>query len=220
MVMLLVLFLTSQTTANVYGSLPNITIDRPMLSITSMGTASISVKAQEYKIILYADAYAENEAKAQESAESMREAIIDVAEEFGGTEKDVVLTNLNTLQPIEGDLYYRVEQDLQVWLKKIADINKAKETFLLIDGVQIGSIMPIISEASEYKPAIMRARKDAIRNAKEEAQALASEMDVLLGEPVYVTENIEYPHYSGYEVSGEAEISVSVTIYYTMIYQK
>ena len=138
MVMLLVLFLTSQTSVSGYGSSPTITIDRPMLSVTSTGTASISVRAQEYKIVLYADAFAEEETKAQESAESMRQAIIDVTEEFGGNEKDVVLTNLNSLQPIEADLYYRVEQDIQVWLKKIDDINKAKEAFLLIDGVQIG----------------------------------------------------------------------------------
>jgi len=220
MVMLLILFLTNQTTAQTFGSLPNIVIDRPMLSVTSKGTASISVRAQEYKIVLYADAFAEDEAKAQESAESMRQAIIDVAEEFGGTEKDVVLISSNTLQPIERDLYHRVEQDIQVWLKKIDDINTAKETFLLIDGVQIGSITPIISEASEYKPAIMRARKDAIRNATEQAQALASEMNVVLGEPIYVTEDITYPTYSGYEVSGVSEISVSVTIYYAMIYKK
>lgn len=220
MVMLLALFLISQTGARAYGIMPNITIDRPMLSVTSTGTASISVKAHEYKVVLYADAHAEDETKAQESAESMRRAIIDVAEEFGGNEKDVVLTNLNRVQPIEGDLYYRVEQDIEVWLKKIDDINEATETFLLIDGVQIGSTMPIISEVSEYKPAITKARKDAIRNAQEEAEALASEMGVSLGEPFYVTENIAYPTYAGYEVSDESEISVSVTIYYAIIYKK
>lgn len=220
MVMLLVLFLTSQTSVSGYGPSTTITIDRPMLSVTGVGTASVSVKAQEYRIVLYADAHAEDETKAQEAAESMRQAIVDVAEEFGGSEKDVVLTNLNRLQPIEGDLYYRVEQDIDVLLTKIDDINKAKETFLLIDGVQIGSITPIINEMSEYKPAIVKARKDAIRNAWEEAETLASEMGVSLGEPFYVTENIVYPSYAGYEASGESEISVFVTIYYPMIYKK
>ncbi len=220
MVLLLILSLIAQAGASLYGTAPNISIDRPMLSVSGKGKAVIEVQATEYKIILYADSHAEVEGEARESAESMREKIIEVAKELGGKEDDVVITNFNVLPPSDGDQYYRVEQDIQIWLRRIKDINKAKEKFLLIEGIQIGSLTPIISQASEYAPAIAKARKDAVKNARKEAQALASEIDVLLGEPIYVTENIEYPTYTGYEASGESEIIVSVSIFYQMTYKK
>lgn len=220
MPLLLILSLIAQTGSQIHGTVPNITIDKPALSVTGQGRASISVKTSEYNIILYADTYAEDEKESREVAESMRKAIIKATKELGGKEKDVILTNLNTLEPIEEDLYFRVEQDIQIWLKNVKDINKTKEKYLLIDGVQIGSVIPVIGETSDYAPAIVKARKDAIKNAKLEAKALASEMDVLLGEPIYITEDIIYPTYTGYEASNESEITVSVTIFYGMIYKK
>jgi len=218
MSLLLMLSLIAQAGAG-FGTIPNISIDTPVLSVTGQGKALISVKSTEYKIVLYADVSAEEEDKTRETAELMREAIKAVVREMGGEEKDVILINLNTLQPIEGDPYYRVEQDIQVWLKNVEDINKAKEKFML-SGIQIGSITPIISEASDYTPAIEKARKDAIKNAKDEASALAQAVGVMLGEPIYITENIVYPTYTGYETSGESEITVSVAIYYALIYKK
>jgi len=220
MSLLLILSLVAQTGAGVYRTSPAISIDRPILSITSQGKASISVKATEYKIVLYADTYAEEESGAKKNAESMRKAIIKETKKAGGKEQDVVVTNINSLEPIEGDPYYRIEQDIQIWLKGVKNINKVKEGYLLIEGVQIGSVTPVIAETSNYTPAVMKARKDAVRNAKEEAEALASEMNVKVGEPVYITENIVYPTYTGYETSEESEIFVSVTIYYEIIRKK
>lgn len=220
MVLLLVVSLFAQTGATVYENVPSIHFDRPLLSVSCQGKASIAVPATEYKIILYADSHAEDTKEARKSADVIRGKIIQATKELGGKEDDVVITNLNVLPPIEGDQYYRVEQDIQIWLKGIKDINKAKEKFLLIEGIQIGSLTPIISEVMEYTPAITKARKDAVKNAREEAQALAAEIGVSLGEPFYIHENIEYPTYAGYETSGDAEIIVSVTIYYQMIYRK
>jgi len=220
MPLLLILSLIAQTGSQIHGTVPNITIDKPALSVTGQGRASISVKVSEYNIILYADTYAEDKQESKEAAESMRKAIIKATKELGGKEKDVILTNLNTLEPIEEDPYFRVEQDIQIWLKNVKDINRTKEKYLLIDGVQVGSVTPVIGETSDYAPAIVKARKDAIKNAKLEAKALASEMDVLLGEPIYITEDIIYPTYTGYEASNESEITVSVTIFYGMIYKK
>ena len=220
MPLLLILSLIAQTGTGISTTLSNIIIDKPALSVTGQGKALISVKATEYKIILYADTYAENAEESRETAESIRKAIIKATKKQGGKEKDVVLTNLNTLEPIEEDPYFRVEQDVQIWLKNVKDINKTKEKYLLIEGVQIGSVTPVIGETSDYAPAIVKARKDAIKNAKLEAKALASEMDVLLGEPIYITEDIVYPTYTGYETSNESEITVSVTISYRMIYKK
>ncbi len=220
MSLLLIPLLVAQVGSSFSPTQPNITIDKPILSITGQGKALLSVKATEYKIILYADTYAVAGKEARESSELIREKIINTTKELGGSEKDVVLTNVNTLQPIEGDEYYRVEQDIQIWLRGIENINKVKEAFLLLNNVQIGSITPVISETSDYTPAIIKARKDALMNAKEEANALAAEVGVLLGEPVYITESIVYPTYTGYETSDESEITVSVTIYYEIMYKK
>jgi uncharacterized protein YggE len=215
MSLVLILSLICQT-----GSGPSITFDRSILSVTGQGMASMATQATEYEIVLYADAYAEEETEAREMAEEMKKEIIKVVKKIGGKEDDVVLTNINTLEPIEEDPYYGIEQDIQVWLHKVKNIDKIKEQFLLIDGISIGSVVPIIGEAADYAPAINKARKDAVKNAKEQARALASEMGVMLGEMLYVAQDITYPTYTGYETSSDSEIIVSVTIYYEMVYKK
>jgi uncharacterized protein YggE len=215
MSLVLMLSLICQT----YSS-PSIIFDQSVLSVTGHGMASMVTQATEYEIVLYADAYAEEETEAKEMAEAMKKEIIKVVKKLGGKEDDVVLTNINSLEPIEEDPYYGIEQDIQVWLHNVKNIDKAKEQFLLIDGVSIGSLVPIIGEAADYTPAITKARKDAVKNAKEQAQALAHEMGVILGELLYVAEDITYPTYTGYETSSDSEILVSVTIYYEMISEK
>lgn len=218
MSLLLMLSLVTQT-ATGFNTLPTIAIDKPFISVSAQGKALISVKSTEYKIVLYADVSAETESKARDQAGLLREAIKAVVKEMGGQEKDVVLINLNTLQPIEEDPYYRVEQDIQVWLRNVDDIGIAKEKFMLT-GIQVGSITPLINKVSDYTPAIEKARSDAIKNAQEEADALANAAGVKLGEPIYITESILYPTYTGYETSGESEITVTVIIFYNMIYRK
>jgi uncharacterized protein YggE len=194
--------------------------DKPMLSVTGQGTASIAAQATTYEIVLYADAYAEEETEAKEMAAAMKKEIIKVVKKLGGKEDDVVMTNINTLEPIEEDPHYGIEQDIQVWLHKVKNIDKVKEQFLLIDGVSIGSVVPTRGETADYAPAIKKARKDAVKNAQEQAQALASEMGVVLGELLYVAEDIILPTYTGYETSSESEVTVSVTIYYEMFHKK
>lgn len=220
MPLLLILSLIAQTGTGVYTTGPNITIDKPALLVIGQGNATLGVQATEYKIILYADTHAEEEKEALRASEEMREEIINVTKKIGGKKKDVVLTSRNTLDPIEDDPYFRVEQDIQIWLKSVKDINKVKETYLLIDGVQIGSATPMIDESTDYSPAIKKARVDALKNAKREAKELAAEMEVLLGDPIFISENIVYPTYTGYETSEEAEIIVSITIYYGIVYKK
>jgi len=223
MSLLLIFSLIAQLGANSGGhssSGPVINIDVPVLSVTGYGTKTTAVKASEYKIILYADAHSEDQEEARKKADDLRKEVIKKTKKLGGSEDDVVLTNLNLLEPIEEDPYYRVEQDIQIWLKDVSDINKVKEGYLLIEGVQIGSVTPIIAEMNDYTPAIEKARKDAISSAKKEAHALASELGVILGEPVYITENIIYPSYSGYESAEESNITVSVTLCYEIIYKK
>ena len=132
----------------------------------------------------------------------------------------MTLINLNTLEPIENDPYYRVEQDIQILLHNVKDINKAKEQFLMIEGVQIGSVNPVMGELSDYTTAIARARQTAVRNATDAATALAVEMNVVAGEPVYVAEHITYPSAQGYEGSTTSQIIVTVTVCYEMIKRK
>lgn len=220
MSILLIVSFIAQYGTGMVSSGPNISIDTPALSVTGQASAALGVQATEYKIILYADTYASEEKEALAASEDIREEIIRVTKKIGGKKKDVVLTSRNTLEPIDGDPYFRVEQDIQIWLKNVKDINKIKETYLLIDGVQIGSATPVIDKSVDYGPAIKKARVDALKNVKQEAKDLAFEMGVLLGEPIFIAENIVYPIYTGYETSEETEISVSVTIYYAITYKK
>jgi uncharacterized protein YggE len=150
----------------------------------------------------------------------MKDEILTRTKTLGGSEKNMTLINLTTLEPIENDPYYRVEQDIQIHLSNVKDINKVKEQYLTINGVQIGSVTPVMEEMSDYSPAVARARQAAVKNAKDAAAALVIEMNVVLGEPVYVAEQIAYPMPGAYEGSGAGEIIVTVTVCYEMIQKK
>lgn len=195
-------------------------VDKPVLSVTGQGLAVSNVKAADYTIIIYADAYDEKENGARNKADVMKKEITKAAKQLGAKEEDIILTNLNTLEPIEGDPYFRIEQDIQIFLANIDDIDKAKEHFLLIDNTSIGSVIPIISESADYGPAVSEAREKAVHNAKAEAKALANAVGVILGEPLYVLEDIVYPTFTEYETYEEANVTVYVTISYEMIYKQ
>lgn len=204
---------------NIYPS-PTVNIDRPVIQVTGTAAASISDQTTTYEIILYADTFDEGKEEAREKADLMKDEILKKVKALGGEEKNMTLINLNTLEPIENDPYYRVEQDIQILLHKVMDINKAKEQFLMIDGVQIGSVNPVMGEMSDYTPAIAQARQTAVKNAEDAATALAVEMNVVLGEPVYVAEHVTYPSAPGYEGSMTSQIIVTVTVCYEMIRKK
>lgn len=199
---------------------PSVNIDEPVIQVTGTGNVSIGDQATAYDIILYADSYDEDEKAAREKAGDMKEEILKRTKTLGGTEKNMTLINLNTLEPIEDDPYYRVEQDIQILLHKPTDINKVKEQYLMINGVQIGSVTPVMGEMDDHAPAIARARQAAIRNAKDAATALAIEMNVVVGEPVYIAEHIAYPAPGAYEGTSTGAITVTVTVCYEMIKKK
>lgn len=194
--------------------------DKPVLSVTGQGNVVSGVKAADYTIILYADTFDEDETEARNKADMMKQEITKTAKKMGAKDEDIVLTNLNFLEPIEGDPYYRIEQDIQIFLTGVGDINKTKEHFLSINGASIGSVTPIVSASADYSPAIKEAREKAVLNAKAEATALAEAVDVVLGEPIFVSEEIVYPTFTGYETYEEAMVTVYVTMVYEMIYKK
>jgi uncharacterized protein YggE len=194
--------------------------DRPVLSVTGQGVVVSDVKATDYTLILYADTYDADEEEARDKAEEMKEEIEKVASKLGVEDEDIVLTNVNVLEPIEDDPYYRIEQDIQIFLTNVDAIEKAKEKFLSIMGTSIGSATPVIGESADYGPAVKEARNKAVSNAKTEAKELAQAVGVILGEPLYVSEDIIYPTYTGYETYEEANVTVYVTMVYEMIYKK
>ena len=196
------------------------TFDKPVLSVTGQGVVVSDVKATDYTLILYADTYAAEEEEARNKADIMKKEIEKTAKKLGVKEDDIVLTNINVLEPIEDDPYYRIEQDIQIFLTDMEDIDKAKEKFLSITGTSIGSVTPVIGESADYGPAVTQARAKAVVNAKTEAKELADAVGVMLGEPLYVSEEIMYPTYTGYETYEEANVTVYVTMIYEMIYKK
>jgi len=199
---------------------PRVNIDEPVIQVTGTGTVSIEDQATAHDIILYADSYDEDKKAARDKAEDMKEEILKRTKMLGGTAKDITLINLNTLDPIEDDPYYRVEQDIQILLHEVEDISKAKEQYLMIDGVQIGSVTPVMGEMKDHAPAIARARHVAVRNARDAAAALAMEMNVVLGEPLYIAEQIAYPAPGAYESMSAGMITVTVTVCFRMIEKK
>jgi uncharacterized protein YggE len=196
------------------------TFDKPVLSVTGQGIVVSDVKATDYTLILYADTYDADEEEARDKADMIKKEIEKAANKIGVEDEDIVLTNINVLEPIEDDPYYRIEQDIQLFLTNIDDIDKTKEKFLSIAGTSIGSVTPVIGESADYGPAVREARTKAVGNAKTEAKELADAIGVLLGEPLYVSEDIIYPTYTGYETYEETSVTVYVTMIYEMIYKK
>lgn len=212
MVSMLVLLLYSQAGNAYYAPAPTISIEKPVIAVTGIGRVSPSIETSEYTLVLYADVQHEDEAQAKALADQLRATIVGTLKQLGGKDDDVVLTSSTTSPPIQGDTYYRVAQDVQVNLHRVQDINKAKEKFLLIDGVQVGSVTPVIADAVDYSSGVSQARQDAIANARSEANELARFMNVRLGEPVYVSESVTYPSFD-YDYAN-SDVIVSVTIYY------
>ncbi|MBN2621167.1 SIMPL domain-containing protein [candidate division WOR-3 bacterium] len=196
------------------------TFDKPVLSVVGQGVAASDVKTSDYTVILYADVYHEKESEARNKADMMKSEITKVAKKYGAKEADVVLTNLNSLEPIEGDPYYRIEQDIQITLTNIDHIDQVKEQFLLIEGASIGSVTPIISGSADYSPAVKEARLEAVAQARTEAKDLADAVGVLLGELLYVSEDVVYPSYTGYETYEQTDVTVGVTMVYEILYKK
>jgi uncharacterized protein YggE len=223
----LLIVLTAQTGSN---SAPAVSVsyDKPVICVSGQGISATRFTTSEYQITLYADTAASTEVEAKAIAEAMRKDIIKAVKEMGGKEGDVVLSNISTVPPYETDPLYRVNQDLYVTLRNVKDINKVREKFLLTTTAQIGSVMPVAEEKTDYGPAVAEARTAAMKNARDEAGALAQAANVILGEPLYISEQITYPYYynsSGYDDYGgsygtDSTVTVQVTVYYLMTYRE
>ncbi len=195
-------------------------LNKPVIAVTVDGYAESGFESKDYEIILYADADDKVEKAAKKEAEEMYKEIKMTVVKMGGKEKDAAITNSNSYDPIEGDPYFRIEQDIKVMIYNSKDIDEVKSKFLEIDGIQIGSVTPIVPEDADYSVAIGIARKEAAGKAREEANELAKAFNVMIGEPVFITENIVYPGYDMYSDVTSEKLSVKLTVYYEMIYKK
>jgi len=213
MSLFIILSLITQFNAG-FSSLPSIIFDKSVLLVTGEAKSLIAITASEYQIMLYADVSAEDENGAKAQADSLKDIVIKTVKQLGGKEKDIVVTNFNVLEPYEDDPLYRIEQDIQITMKKVKDINKIKEPFLLLEGVQVNSVTPLVTDTQDYSKAIISARKEAIKNARTQAQDLALEIGVSIGRPVYIAENVLYPEVG---ITADPRITVSITIYYEIV---
>jgi len=226
----LLIALTAQTGSN---SAPAVSVsyDKPVICVTGQGTSTTTFTTSEYEITLYADTAAGTEAEAKAFAEAMRKDIIKAVKDMGGKENDVVLSNISTVPPYETDPLYRVNQDLHVTLKNVKNIDKVREKFLLTTAAQIGSVMPVVEDKIDFSPAVAEARNTAFKNARDEATALAEAAGVILGEPLYISEQVTYPYYYSSTGSGaygdyggdqgtDSVVTVQVTVYYLFSYKR
>src|SRR4030042_848850 len=195
-------------------------ISKPVISVTVDGYAESMFETNNYEIILYADVDDKVEKNAKKEAEDLKTAIKKAIKTMGGKENDATITNSNTYDPIEGDPYFRIEQDIKVMINNAKDIEEIKSKFLEIDGVQIGSVTPIVPEDIDYTEALKMSREDAVSKASEESMALAKAFKVMVGEPVFITESILYPNFDEYSTTTSGKLVVKMTVYYEMIYKK
>ncbi len=197
-----------------------ISINKPAIAVTVDGYAESKFETKRYEIILYADVSEKTKNAAQKAGENLLVAIRKAVKALGGKDADVTITSTNTYDPIEGDPYFRIEQDIKVKIHEVGDIENVKSRFTEISGVQIGSVSPIIAENIDYTEAVLTARENAVTKAFEQAAALAGVFNVTVGQPLFVAESIVYPDHGQYAGANAGRLSVKLTVYYEMIYKK
>ncbi len=159
------------------------------------------------------DAMAENNRRTQEMIDALKEAGVD--------EKDIRTTNFS-IWPMDrydpdtnlptGQKVYSVDNTVYVTVRDLAKLGDLLDTLVTAGANTINSIS---FDVADKTAAIKQARAAAVKNGKEQAQELAGEAGVTLGEITSISfyEGSSSPVLDGYgKGGGGAEAAIAVPI--------
>jgi len=135
---------------------------------------------------------------AQNQTNNVANKLVSDLKKLGIADKDIKTTNysvypnyeyLNGQQKING---YTVTQNLEARIKPIELANKAIDTATADGANMVGGVTFVLNDQAQ-KQLEEKARKQAIQNAKEKAQSIASAAGIKLGDIINVQENSNQP---------------------------
>ncbi|OGH11382.1 MAG: hypothetical protein A3B38_00960 [Candidatus Levybacteria bacterium RIFCSPLOWO2_01_FULL_36_13] len=175
--------------------------------------------------------------EAQKQANTVANKLISDLKKLGILDKDIKTTNYNVnpnyeIQPLMptrgGQSGYSVTQNIEVKIKPIENVNKVIDLATKDGANLVGGVNFTFSDELQ-KNLEEKATKEAVENAKEKAQILASAAGVRLGKIINVVSSTNNPPFYPLSASdkgevldqeptnitpGENTINVGVTIYY------
>ena len=170
---------------------------------------------------------------AQNQTNKAIDSVLENLKNLGISEKDLKTTNYSVnpnynfegIQKISG---YTVTQNIELKIKDINNTNKAIDAITANGGNLIGQVQFGFDDKTKAKLED-KARKEAVKNAKEKAQSLANSAGIRLGKIINVTESQDnFPRPIPFESAkagiqetpstnitpGENNIKISVTLTY------
>jgi uncharacterized protein YggE len=192
--------------------------DKVVNTISFAGKGEVLVKPDIATVSFGVTAENLDVAKAQTTATTKMNSIIDLLKKQGVSEKDIKLTNYNiyprydyvqnaTLYPYTGKQVlsaYVVSQTVEV---KIRDISKAGEILTGVGEFGVTEVSGLTFSVDNDQAVKDQARDLAIEDAKTQAQTLAKSLGVRLVKITSFSENGNYPVY--YEMNKSMALGAS-----------
>ncbi len=181
----------------------------PSISVNGVGTAEGTA---DMAIVSFSINVSDSDpGNAVSEATAIAERTIAAASDMGISEEDIETTNYTVYMEEEydyenyeytGENIYHLKHSFKV---NVRNIDTAGEVLaaLVAEGAMVGGLSFTVSNPEEL---IAEARAIAVANAKEIAGQLAESLDVTLGEPVSVSEWMDYNNlYDPYPYGGYTE---------------
>ena len=199
----------------------------------SLGQGSVSQAPDIVTISLGVTKSSSTVSDAQNQTNKAINSVLENLKNLGISEKDLKTTNYSVnpnynfegIQKISG---YTVTQNIELKIKDINNTNKAIDAITANGGNLIGQVQFGFDDKTKAKLED-KARKEAVKNAKEKAQSLANSAGIRLGKIINVTESQDnFPRPIPFESAkagiretpstditpGENSIKISVTLTY------
>ena len=199
----------------------------------SLGQGSVSQAPDIVTISLGVTKSSSTVSDAQNQTNKAIDSVLENLKNLGISEKDLKTTNYSvnpnySFEGIQRITGYTVTQNIELKIKDINNTNKAIDTITGNGGNLIGQVLFGFDDNTKDKLE-EKARKEAVRKAKDKAQSLAKAAGVRLGKIINVTESEDnFPRPIPFESAkagiretpstditpGENSIKISVTLTY------
>jgi len=165
---------------------------------TVTGTGEVSAVPDTTMVNLGVNKKATTAEAAKDQVNKIINQITDDLKKLGIDEKDIKTTNFSVnpnydyTQEGQKSNGFNADANIEVKTKTVDKANQAIDTATRDGATQVGGVQ-FVPDDSKQKDLESKARRLAIKNAKEKAESIANDAGIHLGRIVDVQENGEYP---------------------------